>query len=458
MMRKKITPIAAGVLLAIASQSAWAVSDVFRFVGHGPISAGMGGAGAAFNVGAPGMIINPATLSLMGPGSDVHVGTDVIFADLRIRNTATGEIARSKTHSNNRGPYAAPQIGYTYQKDALTLGVGIFPQGGVGTEYGSDSFLSRANGGIATGLENTSRLLTINIPFSASYQVNEKLAVGASIDAIWQGMNLGILLGADQVGSLIASGRADGSLVPVLGSLPDLRGAHLHSSNDHPAFSGTDAWGVGGRVGFIYRISQQTTLGGAYSFKSHIADMEGGATLTAVDALAGQVPLKGKVSIRDFQTPAQLNFGISHRINPQWMVVADVSRIFWKDAMKDIDLGFVADAGGSIDILFPLNFKDQTALSFGAAYQTGKWTLRGGGRLTTQALRPDTMLAVMPGITTRFGSAGFSYELSPSSKVDVTWTHSFMKKMDNSSLPNTSQPIRAEHAQDSIGLAYTYSF
>jgi len=42
MKNKLITPITTGVLLAIASQSAWAVSDVFRFVGHGPISAAMG--------------------------------------------------------------------------------------------------------------------------------------------------------------------------------------------------------------------------------------------------------------------------------------------------------------------------------------------------------------------------------------------------------------------------------
>jgi long-chain fatty acid transport protein len=186
--------------------------------------------------------------------------------------------------------------------------------------------------------------------------------------------------------------------------------------------------------------------------------MKGDATLTAVDAVAGQVPLQGKISVRDFQTPAQLNLGISHQFNEQWMIAADVSRIFWKHAMKNVNVGFVADSGANIDILLPLNFKDQTALSLGAAYQTGKWTLRGGARFTTQALRSETLLAVIPAIPTTFGSAGFAYQLSPISKVDFAWTHSFKKKMTNASLPNTSAPIRAEHAQDSIGLAYTYSF
>lgn len=452
-----IGPITVGVL-AITSQSALAVSDVFRFVGHGPVSAAMGGAATAFDVGAAGMMTNPATLSLMPQGSEFHLGMDFIFADLLIRNPETGEVARSKTHSNNRGPYAAPQLAYTHRSGSLALGVGLFPQGGVGTEYGNSSFLSRATGGLATGLENSSRLLTLNIPFAASYEVDDKLTVGASLDVMWQAMNLEMLLGADQVGSLIGSGRASGSLVPVLGGLPDLRGAHLSFTKNQPVASGADAWGIGGRLGLTYKASKETVLGAAYSMKSRIGDMKGDATLTAIDAVAGQVPLKGMISVRDFQTPAQLNLGISHRLNEKWMIAADVSRIFWKDAMKNINVGFVADSGANIDILLPLNFKDQTALSLGAAYQTGKWTLRGGARFTTQALRSETMLAVMPGITTTFGSAGFSYQVSPASKLDFAWTHSFKKKMTNASLPNTSAPIRAEHAQDSIGLAYSHRF
>ena len=85
--------------------------------------------------------------------------------------------------------------------------------------------------------------MTLNIPLAASYQVNDKLAVGASLDAIWQSLNLDLLLGADQVGSLIGAGRVDGSLLPVLGGLPDLRGAHLGFARNHPVLNAADAWG-----------------------------------------------------------------------------------------------------------------------------------------------------------------------------------------------------------------------
>jgi long-chain fatty acid transport protein len=457
-MKVKIKKISAIAGLMMISGNVLAVSDVLRFVGHGPISAAMGGAATAFDVGAAGMMTNPATLSLMGQGSEIHVGFDVVLTDIKAKDQATGEVSSSDDRSKNRGPYAAPQLAYTYHNGPLVLGVGAFAQGGVGTEYGNDGFLSRATGGLDTGLDSSSRLLTMNIPFAASYEVNDKFVVGASVDALWQGLNLEMLMGADQVGSLIGSGRAGGSLLPVLGSLPDLRGAHFSFSRTHPVASGVDAWGYGGRVGMIYKYSPDTRIGVAYSMESHIGDMKGDGVLTAVDAVAGQIALPGTVKIRDFQTPAQLNLGISHQIGSQWLLAADLSRIFWEDAMEDIDLGFVADSGQNIDILLPQNYKDQTTLSLGAAYMIGKWTLRGGVRFASQALRSSTVLAVIPAIPNTFGSLGFSYQWSKASRVDFAWTHSFEETMTNSKLPNTSDPIEVKHSQDSLGFAYTYKF
>jgi len=257
---KKFRTISA-VILAISSPIVQA-TEVFRLEGFGAISRAMGGTATAFDVGAAGMMSNPATLSLMAQGSELHLGLDAVVTDIDTKNLATGENASSNTHSKNRGPYLAPQLAYTYHSGPLALGVGAFAQGGLGTEYGTNSFLSRATGNLDTGLENSSRLLVLNIPFAASYQVNDKLTVGASLDAMWQGLNLELLLGADQVGSLIGAGRVSGSLVPVLGGLPDLRGAHFSLSKNQPLNSGVDAWGLGGRLGMTYKVSNNTILGG----------------------------------------------------------------------------------------------------------------------------------------------------------------------------------------------------
>lgn len=455
---KKTYRLAAAVALAVLAQGTLA-TDVFRLEGFGPVSRAMGGTATAHDVGAAGMMTNPATLALMTPGSRLHLGLDLVTTDINARNEATGENASSSDHSNNRGPYWAPQAAYTWRQGALSLGVGAFAQGGLGTEYGNNSFLSKSTSGTATGLENSSRLLVLNIPFAASYDVSDKLSVGGSVDAMWMQMNLELLLGATQVGSLIGAGRVSGSLVPVLGGLPALDGAHFSLTKDKPLSSGIDAWGWGGKFGLTYKLSKETIFGAAYTLQSQVSDLEGRATLTAVDSILGQIPLTGNIKIRDFQMPAVLNLGISHQINDEWMIAADLSRVFWKDVMKDINAGFVADGGaGNIDVLLPQNYKDQTILSLGGAYRTGNWTFRGGARVASQALRSEFLFAVIPATPRKHLSAGFSYAFSSASGFDVAYSHAFKETMNNSALPNTAAPISTTHSQNNLVVAYTYKF
>lgn len=458
--KNKLTLAAITTIAALAGSTQVAqATDVFHLEGYGAISRAMGGTAVAHDVGPAGMMTNPATLSLMAEGNQAMVGLDLVTTDLKVTNKNTGETASSDTHSNNRGPYLAPEMAYTKRSGQWAFGVGAFAQGGLGTEYGTSSFLSQGSGAFKTGLDNSSRLLVLNIPFAASYQVTDKLAIGGSLDAMWQGLNLNLLLGADQVGSLLASGRATGSLVPVLGGLPAMRGAHFSLTKNEPLASGVDAWGYTGRLGMVYQLNADTRLGASYTAKSKMADMEGNASLTAVDAIAGQIAMAGKIQIKDFQMPAKLDLGISQRLSPQWTVAADVSQIFWKDVMKNINVAFQANSGGYINIQLPQDYKDQTILALGAAYELdGTWTLRGGLRFANQALPSQTLFAVIPATPRKHLSAGFTYTFSKSSKVDFAYSHAFKEDMDNVSLPNTSAPISVSHAQDNAVLNYTYSF
>ena len=458
MATKKI--IASALALAfMGSAPVVHATDVFRLEGFGAVSRAMGGVATAYDVGPAGMMTNPATLSLSKEANQVMLGLDIVTTDIDVKNKNTGETVSSDSHSQNRGPYLAPEVAYTKKLGQWSLGVGAFAQGGLGTEYGNKSFLSQATGGLNTGLENSSRLLVLNIPFAASFQVNDKLAIGGSVDAMWQGLNLDLLLGADQVGSLLGSGRATGTLVPVLGGLPDLRGAHFSLTKNLPLGSGVSSWGHTERLGLVYQATQDTTLGAAYTFKSQMGDMDGNATLTAIDGIAGQIALNGTIKILDFQMPATLDLGISQRVNSQLTLAADVSRVFWKDVMKDIKVAFVANGGGTLNILLPQDYKDQTILALGAAYQLNdSLTIRGGVRFASQALQSSTLFAVIPATPRKHISAGFGYAFSKQSKLDFAYSHAFKETMDNVSLPNTSAPIQVSHAQNNATLNYSYSF
>ena len=470
MTTRKIMALAVASALAGGTQMAQA-TDVFRLEGYGAISRGMGGTAVAHDVGPAGMMTNPATLSLMAEGDQAMIGLDLVTTDITVRNKTTGETVSSDTHSNNRGPYVAPEAAFTKRFGALSFGVGAFAQGGLGTEYGNGSFLSSASGNLATGLDNSSRLLVLNIPFAASFQVNDKLTVGGSLDAMWQGLNLDLLLGADQIGApggLANTGRVTGSLLGVLTNpafFPDLRGAHFSLTKDKFLASGVDAWGYGGKLGMLYKATPEMTLGASYTFKSQMNDMEGRATLTAIDGVNGTLALNGKIKIQDFQMPAHADLGISQRLTSQWTVAADVSRVFWKNVMKDIKVAFVADSsailpnGGDLNILLPQDYKDQTILSLGTAYQLNdSLTLRGGLRFASQALRSSTLFAVIPATPRKHLSAGLTYTLSKQAKLDFAYSHAFKETMDNTSLPNTSAPIEVSHSQNNATLNFRYSF
>jgi long-chain fatty acid transport protein len=460
MTTKKIIALALGSALAGGSQLAQA-TDVFRLEGYGAVSRSMGGTAVAHDVGPAGMMTNPATLSLMSDGDQALIGLDLVTTDINVKNKDTGESVSSDTHSNNRGPYMAPEAAFTKRIGAWSFGVGAFAQGGLGVEYGSDSFLSKDVLGHPTGLANSSRLLVLNIPFAASFQATDKLTFGGSIDAMWQGLNLDLLLTTSQVGSLYMNGRANGSLVDnvLLPNLAHITGAHFSLTKDQYLGSGVDAWGYGGKLGMLYKATPETTLGASYSFKSQMDDMEGRATLTAVFDSGAQVPIGGKIRIKDFQMPAHLDLGVSQRLSSQWMVTADISRMFWKDAMKDIKVAFVADSGLDINILLPQDYKDQTILSLGTAYDLNdSLTLRGGLRLATQALRSSTLFAVIPATPTKHLSAGLTYSFSKQTKLDFAYSHAFKETMDNTSLPNTSASIEVTHAQDNATVNFRYSF
>jgi long-chain fatty acid transport protein len=475
MLQKKLALSLVVGALSLSSQAVRA-TDVFHLEGIGAISRAMGGTAVAHDVGPAGMLTNPATLGLNPGQRQFMVGIDLVTTDITVDNQKTGETARSKSHGKNRGPYLAPELAYTQRIGDVVLGLGAFARGGLGTEYGTNNFLARGAdpvGGTArdSGLENSSRLLVLDIPLAASYRVNDALTVGGSIDAMWQGLNLDLFLRTDQVGALVADNRVSGPLANTLlgtlgmgpaagpGPYPGLQGAHFSLTRNQPLASGIDAWGYGGRLGLLYRLSPTTRLGAAYQFESRMADMKGDATLTAVLGDGTHLPMPGKIKIVDFQMPAKLDLGVSHQLSEQWMVALDISRVFWKDAMKDINVAFVASGGADVNIRLPQNYKDQTIVALGTSYAVSSdWTLRAGVRLATQALRGDTLFAVIPATPRKHLSVGFSYAVNASGKIDFAYSHAMRERLRNGGAPNTGDPVEIKHSQDNATLSYTYSF
>lgn len=208
--------------------------ELARVEGFGPVSRAMAGAGVAHPVGAAAMLLNPAGLLKLESSKEFVFQFTHVNATIDVIDSASGEKVSNASLGNNRGPYFLPEVAFAMRRGQWAFGTGVFAAGGFGIEYGTESFLSSTTtGAVATGLPISSRIGQMRIPFALAWQASPRWSVGASLDVTSASVNLASLLDAQQVGMLIQSGRARGSLVPVLGSIPNLAGAHFNFVRDN---------------------------------------------------------------------------------------------------------------------------------------------------------------------------------------------------------------------------------
>ena len=259
------------VSLACFAQPATS-TDLLSFEGIGTVPRSMGGTALAYDVGGSAMANNVATILLMPPGQSVDLQLNLDAPNtLDVQDLATGEIA-----TTDRWPvfhaYYSPNLDYVWRAGDFGLGLGLFSDGGLGTEYGHDSFLSRTPSGVDTGLAVSSKGLFLRAPLAAAYQITPALAVGGAFEGVFAGLSLSDLGSADQLATLAAQGRAFGSLLPMIGPVVGATGGAYFSFSRPPEIKfGTDAFGISGRLGATYRLDEGSILGDQLSVQDAVA-------------------------------------------------------------------------------------------------------------------------------------------------------------------------------------------
>jgi len=433
-------------------------TNVFELEGFGAVSRSMGGTSASYYTGNAALISNPATLSMMTGNNQFELGMDFISTDISVSNSA-GEDANGKSASNNRGPYFAPQLSYVQKIDQWTIGAGIYANGGLGTEFGNNSFLSKTENGAQTEFENSSRLLVLRAPIGFSFEATQDLNIGASVDLVWTALNLELLLPSSQVGALAAGGYLSGSLVgPLAGFAGTDGGAHFGLTKNKPVGGAADSIGLGGRLGFTYKINKQTTLGAMYNFKTSVGDLKGEALLSGVNGSGGTLPLNGDIRFKDFEMPASLTLGLSHQLNDNWLFAIDLKRTYWSDVMEDIDVSFTS-AAGDIDIVLPHQYSDITILSIGSAYRfSDQITLRAGFSYAEQALEDTLILPVIPAYLKKHVTVGGEYRFNQDTAINLALSLGLKESLKTPSYLSGGEQLKQSHSQINAVVSYTQRF
>lgn len=395
--------------------------------GYGPIAAGMGGASMAYDNGNAAMANNPATLGLMVDGGRLDIALGGLHPNVVSKMTGMPDAKSTGT------AYYMPAVGWSSKQNGLAYGVGMFAQGGMGTEYKATDWI-----GSGSGLTSRSEVAVGNIIVPIAYNVSPELTIAGSLDVVWSSMDMKMAMLASQMGQMFGAGLITASGAGAA-ALPGFTGGANNvgyfSFSDNSAFSGSaKSNGFAGKLGMTYQLNQQLTLGATYHAKTGLGDMtsKSGQMLMIDNAnsLGGGAgttyTLNGKITVVNFQFPETYGMGAAYQATDDLMLVADWKRIGWKAVMKNFQLKFSSTDMGGLDmsLTLPQNWKDQDVIQLGAAFKVAPaLTVRGGANLASNPVPNDTVNPLFPAIVQNHLTAGVGYAIDKVSAVNASFVY-----------------------------------
>lgn len=449
----KTKSIALLCAIAVAPLPALATNGM-DLEGYGPVATAMGGASFAYDNGAGAMMNNPATLGLMAQGSGVGVALGFL-----------GPNVTSGGAKSSADAFFMPAIGYVKRQGDFTYGIGVYSQGGMGTEYDASSPMAYGTGDKVRSEVGVGRVI---LPLAFNF--NDRLVIGGSLDWVWASMDLKMAASTPQFMAM-ATGNMSAGFGAMTNNLVFVQNAdafRIDFSNSS-AFTGK-AFGSGfaGKLGVVYKASPDLTIGATYHSKTSLGDMktnENAASFSAYKAGVALGPaMAGKVTIHDFQWPETYGLGVAYQASNRWMLAADYKRINWAAVMKSFKMTFSASAEFA-DFAISQNWQNQDVFMLGASYRySDAIVLRFGGNFSTNPVPDDRVNPLFPAIVKSQYMAGFSYMLDRRSGLDFSLAYAPKVSVSGTQATNTafsgvpSNQFSISHSQVNMQLQYGHRF
>lgn len=412
----KQTAVSWLVASALVVMSSGAVAGGFGLIEQS--GSGMGNAfagGAASAEDASTIYYNPAGMSRLS-GSQVAVALHAVRPTASFINTGSTTAAAQVPTTNTGGDpgswgyipngYFAMEVNPDWR-----VGLGLNAPFGMQTNYDA--------GWMGRFQAVKSKIQTINLNPSVSYQVNDAVSLGAGLNyqringELTSMTNYSALAFAGGVPLFVASGGAGvQGLSTVVGS--------------------DSAWGY--NFGALFKLSPQTRVG--LSYRSKISyNLTGTVVFNGVPAALAAHPLgarvaNGAVSLA-IKMPDTFSASVFHQLNDKWDLMADATWTGWS-AFNQLKID---RANGVNLITVPENWKDTWRLSAGANHHyNDHWMARVGVAYDQTPVSDAFRTARIPDQSRTWLSLGAQYKPGKDSAIDFGYTHLFMSNTTVSDL------------------------
>lgn len=440
------------IAAACAAGPAFATNGYFSH-GYGMKAKGMAGAATATTIDTFGGAVNPAKMVYVGDRLDI--GLDV-FSPRRSasRQGSTGFGGGYDGYAESDSNYFfIPELGYNKLINPdLSLGVTVYGNGGMNTDYNSKSanpaFAPSCAGAQSNLLFGCGKLgvdlMQLIIAPTAAYKINATNSIGVSPLLGYQRFKVDGLQAFDE------------SL--NLGGGP----FSFTSSQGNTTNRGYDsATGFGVRVGWLGKLSDTVTLGAAYSSKVRMSEF---------DKYKGLFAEQG-----GFDIPENYSLGIAVKAMPTLTVAIDIQQINYS-GVASVANG-VTNSLATVPPVAPnrlgdnngsgFKWRDQTVFKLGAEYEYDRnLTLRAGfnyGRspIRNGDLNDISFNIIAPGVVETHLTLGTTWALDNKTELTVAYMHAFSKSITGPSataLLGVGGTETLKMYQNSIGIAYGMKF
>src|SRR5687768_7487472 len=384
-----------------------------QFIGFSAESTALAGSGHVAVADTSAMNTNPAALSLIqGTRFDVTAG----FIQAFLHHS---DVVGNDRVGGRNNAYALGNLGVATRLSSvrgLTIGAGIFTQGGFGSDYRN---LMTAFG---TRDDASSFFRYLKLAVGLSYDATDKLSFGIAPSIGYSDVSLRLFPGT--------------SVLPSPGLPTGFAGFNIRDSCARNGGLG----GLGGecpsdvvfavKVGAMYRALPWLTVGATYSSPVSFNYTGGQANLNFSSFGLGTVNYHARVE--GIKWPQQVDVSMAAKPTEHLMVALTTSWLNWASTNTVVITGTNPNnalAPAQVNLNIPFNWKDQVIIALGFSYsvlQESSWkdkdrlVLRAGYNYSNNPVPKETLSPLWPLINEHHFSAGIGFRFTERWAYDFT--------------------------------------
>lgn len=385
--------------------------------GYNPNSKAMAGSGVAVDNGVLGLAQNPALGTTVGNGAE---GCVSLFAPERGFTVGGAGPLTPGSYASENEMFAIPCGGANFRlNDRSTLGVLVYGNGGMNTEYIANAFAGLGAGSSPLGVN----LEQVFMSISYAYEVSDGLSLGFA--------------------PVFAAQRFSATGLEAFAGMSSNPGAVTNNGDDW-----SHGWGL--NFGLAWEPNPEWTIGASYRTKMQMDPFRSYAGLFAEQG--------------DFDIPATATIGAAYTpaADSRWTLSGEFQRIFFSDVAAIANSGAVLATPLGANNGPGFGWKDINVVRVAAIYRANqRLTLRGGVSYATDFTDNDeVLLNVLAPATIRWhASFGASYKLKNGWELSGAYTHALKSEKSGANLtPGFGQPVTLSMYQNELSFGLSYKW